>query len=616
MHSKRLKIILYIILLFLSIFAYKNRYDFLTRKIYTNILWSSKQYPRHSILNRQELLMLGWASRHNKWRHRTFYENYPIAKKTNVIRIGIFGGSETGSGGKGKFRTYDYPSLLQDRFDAAGMNNVEVISFGSNSYGLAQEFMLWQFVGRLYQLDYVILTIHDINRFRDASFSSGNMILPHIHARYILKDGNLKIIPLIGDNYTQTRKIYYGITPRLRYILYDRSMPMFLRVFLPYSLHKKTNPFYYKRTQSLNKELHPIYAAIFNQVAKQAKYVIAVVKKEDIPALSSYEMAPNVYLFNPQATKYLHKFLFFEPENTSYPNHHNALANSFIADEFFSLLTKAEKPEFNELKLIPCIESGSGKPATQQATVSEYGDITVKVGQLPVAYFATYVGLPFFAPVNGKSKHHGFNIASLLLLSERNMKYIAFAPLEFPLSDNQKVFLCFRKNNKWIKIPIGTIVTADGVLGKINIKKTDCEIVCSKDSDLKLVIKNRRIFTNLPVNPNDLCIMVGNNRIFTAKLSFWEIVANLIRRFSFKDAKGMKIKFKLDKFEYAYLKAQPEFNVDVEPFAEKEGTLDVVFVKGQGEEQRKPIFKYQLIPAQTAPFADGFKKYIIPRDLN
>ncbi len=50
---------------------------------------------------------------------------------------------------------HEVPSMLQDKFARAGLKNIEVINFGLAGRGVSHMYLLWDFIGKDYGLDYV-----------------------------------------------------------------------------------------------------------------------------------------------------------------------------------------------------------------------------------------------------------------------------------------------------------------------------------------------------------------------------------------------------------------------------------------------------------------------------
>lgn len=139
-----------IIIVILITTFYLLRYEHLLHKLrYSTPSYKERVFPK---LTAAQSLMLGGGQKY--YHPKSSYIGFPQHKKPGTIRIGIFGcsfvqGAEIAKG-------HDFPSLLQNRFNCAGIKNVEVINFGLTGRGVHHMFMFWEFLGKDYNLDYVV----------------------------------------------------------------------------------------------------------------------------------------------------------------------------------------------------------------------------------------------------------------------------------------------------------------------------------------------------------------------------------------------------------------------------------------------------------------------------
>jgi len=220
------------------------RYDSLLKNtpIYQAVqTWGANpDLPR---LSKEQALQFGGKGHTEALHPHYSYILYAEQKPSDSVRIGIFGdsfieGDEVAPG-------HEVPSMLQKKFDRAGLKHVEVINFGLSGRGVSHMYLLWDFIGKHYGLDYVVLFPFDFHKLRDESFCN---FCSHegVYARFIIQDEGLRFIPVVGESWKEAIEIYHSFFTPWEYIRYDNKMPMFLKVFLPESLHRWTNPFYYK----------------------------------------------------------------------------------------------------------------------------------------------------------------------------------------------------------------------------------------------------------------------------------------------------------------------------------------------------------------------------------
>jgi hypothetical protein len=192
------------------------------------------------------------------------FVNFPLKKPSGVIRIGTFGDSFTH--GDEVDASSDYPDQLANLLRQAGLK-VEVLNFGNGWYGFGQSFILWDEVGRNYDLDYILLGPQTFFPRRDTRFNHSEDASPYyLHSRFVLEGNNLRRIDVIGDTYQDRLDNYYNFFTPWRYVRYDRSDPAFLAAALPAG-RELDNPFYYDR-RSEQDEATLIYLDLVGDMVK------------------------------------------------------------------------------------------------------------------------------------------------------------------------------------------------------------------------------------------------------------------------------------------------------------------------------------------------------------
>jgi hypothetical protein len=175
------------------------------------------------------------------------FGNAPRVKPVGQVRIGAFGdsftwGTEVPSGS-------DYPALLGERAHALGHADVAVLNFGNPGFGMHQSMLLWERVGRAYDLDaVVILALAGLWVPRDTSFTFWDPPAAKLgfHARYVLDGDDVRLVEVLGTSEAERFDAYMRLVPHVRYARYDRRPPAFLRAWVPAGRTAR-NPFYYRR---------------------------------------------------------------------------------------------------------------------------------------------------------------------------------------------------------------------------------------------------------------------------------------------------------------------------------------------------------------------------------
>ncbi|MCX5679781.1 MAG: hypothetical protein NTZ95_03900 [Candidatus Omnitrophica bacterium] len=576
---------------------------------YDHILKQSQVFSKRPWVNNSsaqtfseaELLKLGWAEGDIQRKDSVVsYLNYPALKDQGTIRVGIFGGSRLLRGGANNGASYDFPALLQNRFKESGIGNVEILNFGASAYGFFQEYMLWDLLGKKYNLDYVVLTLNNIKWERDQSFFYIKESF-YMHARYIVKNNQLTLIPVEGKTRSEAFRIYNRIVPPLRYILYDWNMPMFLKIFLPESLHNRANPFYYGRFMTKEKELIPIYSFILNDMSKKVKNLIVLTKDGSIGELQKRVDPSSIYFYATQEVKYLNYFMLREPRNLNGQYHVNRLGNKIVADELFSLLTGDVKPKLDCIKLSYDTSSNTYGNNGTNSPLSYYKDIYIKYGIHPLAYFTTFSGELFFRKRNTGKSDRSAAIWSLLMLPMIEWTDPVFIPMDRQLKNNEDIFFSFEKDKKGTKIPIGMVESSTGVFGQILLNsKTILLSYKDGEKNVKLVINDEALLSSIRGSDN-FCIMIGDKKVLVTDRCFThKILRKAMPNFCGKMA-SVELTLKPTISEYAYLSSKEEYFLDDKLFPANENKLDLVLSNG-GQEVRYPAFLCKFVQADTVPF--------------
>ena len=200
-------------------------------------------------------------------RSRQGFDRFKRKKQPGKIRIGCFG--DTGAESNFEYG-YDYPSLLQKKLKQKGFKNVEVLDFSVRGYSFHQRFILWNEVGRHYELDYVIFGPNSLSAKKDLRLRHPALLLPH--ARYVLDGDGIKLVEVPGEDQDEIIKNYHRFFPTKEVLRYGRSAPSFMRNFFP-GLHEGTNPFYYTGL-SREDETFEVFKRLLAEVAKSGTKVI------------------------------------------------------------------------------------------------------------------------------------------------------------------------------------------------------------------------------------------------------------------------------------------------------------------------------------------------------
>ena len=565
-------------------FLYSWRYHLLIKSLRNNKFFSEQymeKHPEASLLTHTQFLELGWVASERE--NSSFYPNHSVHKSPGVIRIGMFGGSMMVRGGRTENRDYSYPGLIYEKFIENGFNKVEVINFAVESYGMFQEYMMWDFLAQKYDLDYIIFTIHDVFPYRDMTFQE-HPSFP-LHARYIMDHRDVRFVSVVGDSRQKAYELYSGGLPYLRYLLYDKNIPFALKIFLPQSLFSKMNPFYYWHDKSRNEELLSIYAILLERVAHKARHVIIVANQLDGKELSKRINASNVHIFIPSYQKFLGPFHYSDNVHTG------PLGNILIADEFFAYLTGKDSWKNVFLKIQPCSRSIKAQEHGITGELSDYDHFSIQAGDNTVANMAD--SQRYDNRDLGKSLFGGNKNKSFLMLPIIHIRDIKFLSLPFDLKEGQEVFLSFRSGSQKRFILIGAVHASNKIVGELELAK--CKI--EQDS---VYLDDPEILKQLK-GISEADIFINNRNVLKLTLAHEERLKRL--NLIFHEKKG----------NVAYLRSNDRNFFNGDPFDLKGGTVDFVVTKKNGEQQRCPILSYQFVPFEK-PILNPYKELI--QELN
>jgi len=409
--------------------------------------------PVFPVLDAHEALNLGWA--HTAGIRPA--SSYTLANKTKpdgVKRVGVFGcsfvaGSEVMPG-------HDVASLLQARLYDEGIDNLEVINFGVGSYGVHQSFLLWKWVGREFDLDYVVLFPFLWHQKRDRSFIYSHEY-SRVHARIISDEGCLKVLPVLGDTPLDATEIYYRSIPAYRYFRYDDKLPSILQCLLPKGRGPGSNPFYWKHPTDRQQETLDTDALILDQIAAEARNVIVVANSEEIMGLQDRVNSRSIHFIQSRIPSSLCA-LARAPHG-----HLSAIGNQMRADELLNCIVEKRCPSVRCLRLYeraPEVSLGNGADP-----LHSYSDVGVYIEDYSAASFLQHTdGEPcwfFGKDVDFREK----SICSLLQHGEPTDPF--FVPLPFMLEQSIPLQLSFVIDKRNVQVAAGTIESSCGVLGRM-----------------------------------------------------------------------------------------------------------------------------------------------------
>ncbi len=412
---------------------------------------------------------------------KSSYVNFDMKKSPDSIRIGCFGDSFTR--GDEVNERYDYPSFLQGLFQKNGYENVEILNFGMGWYGFHQAFILWENVGRQYELDAVLLGPQAFHKRRDLSFNHSFSYSPvqgdvhYFHSRYILKGNTVERIDPIGETITERIDNYWKFIPHLQYLRYDSNPPAFLTApaacLLP-NRKLKANPFYYKKDR--DREVNTIYRILLSRIADQTPRVFLTDYREQ-----EVQLAGSIEKDNVAAT------LFYQPVHFPYlafTAHNGPCGNALLAQQMFDFLTQKEESVLSLIETEDIEREAIEQVRLKKTDLSEYKDIAVEINGVKLGrFYDSYAIWEMYCKGSSceREKNTFEDTVSLIMLKnagDESLLEAVFMPVDFEIREDASVTIQVTHHSRVREYALGKVSLLNPGLniGVIDLGKTlaDC----------------------------------------------------------------------------------------------------------------------------------------------
>lgn len=297
-------------------------------------------------------------------------------KPAGVIRIGAFGDSFTH--GNEVDDSSDFSSQLALLLAKEGIDGVEILNFGSSWHGFGQSYIVWDEIGRRYGLDAILLGPATFYPDRDTRFNHSNGTSPYyLHSRFIVEDGELRLIDVMGDTHAERFRRYFSFLTPWRYLRYDRNDPGFLAAALP---EGKTleNPFYYDR-RTEQEEAAEIYRGLLQRMVRSGtRVVLGLEPRFEYARRAVADLAGEG--FCAAAFERRRDFPYVAPKG-----HNSPTGNVLVAHQFLSLLL--DRPVIARILRTAPLERAAPPVRAPARDLSEYDDVSVVVNGIAAGRF-------------------------------------------------------------------------------------------------------------------------------------------------------------------------------------------------------------------------------------
>lgn len=430
----------------LGILAASNRLFVHRLAVWKELDKPSVQDLRLPALDERQVINLGWAH-HPDLGPLSSYMYRSMEKPAGTYRIGFFGdsqteGEETGPG-------HDYPSFLQEQLKETGEGKFEVINFGVRGYGMQQAFLIYEYLGRRYDLDAAIFMPFLWWDERDNTFMLHGYG-PAIHARYVLAGDGFRLVAIDEATRRQAIENYYSLLPPAKYWRYDAHSANLVTTFARSGDLPRLNPFYYELWRGYAAELPQLYSMMFAKAAKQTKKVMVVGNDSLIESLGNSDDRGVAVLKSRLNTN---SFLLLAPEA-----HLSALGNQMRAAEISEWITGQKLP-----LRVPTISDSDYRPTGEEEILSrisltEVSDAWIEIEGRPVA------GLFMHAPgdpswrFSNKVDLGQLGIRGIIQLrGGEQLQQPVFVPADFPVQDGAPLEVRISSAGAITTMPIGTV---------------------------------------------------------------------------------------------------------------------------------------------------------------
>jgi hypothetical protein len=516
---------------------------------------ATREFPGLSVA---DVVQLGTAHTADR-RPASSYLNFDLEKPAGVTRIGVFGcsyvfGSEVPEGA-------DFPSWLAGKFPADA--RVQVINFGVGGHGTHQAYEMMLRVGSRYALDVAVLNFLDFHRARDSSFVGARRRYGPLHARYVLSEGELQRVPVVGATRLDAAQRYFSLLPPWRYWRYDARATPLLRSLVPGGRELAANPFYYADEIA---EADRIYAAIVDDWADRVGMLVVACNGPEGCGFRKQVANPAVVWLGAESATRAAAFpgLYLAPNG-----HLSGFANQWVAAELHALLSGKGGARSRRIAL--AARAGSAKePGSEPLHAGRLMIGDDRVAELVVA--EADVARFRHRPV----EFGGRPVRGLLDLSSGS--HLRFAPLETLPRAGQTVTLQMRVDGVRTAADLGYIAASAS-----NVLRIEPRSRTLLDANGEMSLRAGGEISQVAVRIGSQLAMRGQG----------------VRRTA---AGGTVLQFSTEYGPLWVARASTERPIDVAELSQS-GTLDWVWQARGREAVREPLYDYRVESMRLQRFA-------------
>lgn len=304
------------------------------------------------------------------------FVNFSRTRDPAVFRVCAFGGSFTY--GDEAAPGHEYPALLQSLLQRRGIGEVEVLNFGSTWFGFHQSYLVWQLAGREFECAVVLLGPRNFWPEWDTTFNHTRLAYPYyFHSRFVLEDGDLRLVDVPGRTPSEQFRYYYSFVPRWRTLRYDRNPPAVIRAIVGRD-RRPPNPFYY-HPGTAEAEALETYRILFGRFAEADARIVLVSESARVRALADGLQRANLASVDDPVPE---RFPYLTPGR-----HYSAFGNELLAQQFMTRIPGIDPGAVTRVETFDLPATPERHDGREPARLSSYRNLGFTVGGRPAGAF-------------------------------------------------------------------------------------------------------------------------------------------------------------------------------------------------------------------------------------
>ncbi len=566
--------------------------------------------PEMPELTPEQLLQVGKGHQARKPPLQS-YLNYPREKSPGTVRVGIFGGSF--SLGEEAALEHDTATHLERLLAEGGAPHVEVINFGVSGFGVSQAALLWEYIGKNYDLDYVVMMPFYFHVTRDNSFLHTDNHFGPIHGIYVAEGDTAKYVPIVGEDRLDSCRKYFSPFQPLRYWRYDDRVPMAFRPLLPQPYGRRGNPFYY--ADDARSATHNMYRRLYEKIAAETRQLIVFADPRIYPKLAAIH-GGNIHVFPSMLDN------FREPGSSLYRapfDHPSGIGYEIYAAELAALLLGRERPEFRALWVSDELADASGSEFELKTLRNVHQTGLTIEGSVVAELRQRRAGDSRRGRYRRSVHFDEEDVSGLVMYSKNDFRL--FIPLSFVPKGGDEVRLEWKQEGRDRHRLLGRVSRMRGPLGQVSLEWMRLRLEPDAETFVQWVDGDELGFLNIEsrAEVSEVKVTIGGELALTGQtreLRKRRMPGGLGRLLLGDPWIRTVTVLEPTISSFMYFRGCAGQYVDVSGLTEESGVLGLRLSDREGNVDTLPLFQYQAVPAQAPPFEPRYAAPIRPRSTS